>query len=65
MKCIRLKNELKNPCGLSMELNETEVLQLRQILNRALNTWPEAPADWKSVSDLLNYGRILQPYADF
>ena len=64
MKITRLKDELKNPSGLKIELNEKETIQFRQILNRALNTWPEAPADFKSLSDLLDHGRILQPYTD-
>jgi hypothetical protein len=64
MKITRLKDELKNPCGLNLALDEKESIQLRQILNRALNTWPEAPADFKSLSDLLDHGRILQPYTD-
>jgi len=64
MKIKRLKNELKNPCGLEIQLDEKEVKQFQQVLNRALNCWPEAPADWKSLSDLLDHGRILQPYTD-
>lgn len=64
MKVVTLKDELKNPCGLQISLNELETKQFRQILNRALNTWEAAPADWKSVSDLLEHGRILQLYTD-
>ena len=34
----------------------------RTALNRALNCWPEAPAELKELSDMLEHGRILQDY---
>lgn len=64
MKFKRLKDELKNPAGLEISLEESEIKAFQAILNRALNTWPDAPADWKSVADLLEFGRVLQPYTD-
>lgn len=64
IKATRLKDELKNPSGLRLELDEEATKQLERILNRALNTWPEAPADWKSLADYLMHGKILQPYVD-
>jgi hypothetical protein len=37
---------------------------LMAVLHHALNTWPEAPAEWKVLWDLLEHGRILQEYDD-
>lgn len=36
----------------------------RKILHRALNTWPECPAEWKEVADMIEHGKILQDYQD-
>lgn len=59
-----IKDELKNTAGLELSLDIEARNQLIAILNRALNTWPEAPADWKGLADYLVHGRILQQYVD-
>lgn len=65
IKAVRLKDELKNPSGLVLTLDETAKDQLTILLNRALNTWPEAPKDWKELADYLVHGRVLQNYDNY
>jgi hypothetical protein len=59
-----IKDELGNRSGLTLTLDNKAVAELTNLLNRALNTYPEAPADWKGLSDMLVHGKILQLYSD-
>lgn len=43
---------------------EGTIDQFKQILNRALNCWPECPPDFKELADMLFHGRVLQDYRD-
>lgn len=35
-----------------------------KLVNRALNCWPNAPAELKQLGDMLTEGKILQDYTD-
>lgn len=64
IQASKLRDELKNPIGIQLSLDIEATKQLCVILNRALNTWPDAPAQWKELSDMLTHGAILQKYSD-
>lgn len=49
---------------LSITRDDLSLNQFRELLNRALNCWPECPADFKNLSDLLEHGKVLQEYSD-
>lgn len=49
---------------LSITRDDLSLTQFRELLNRALNCWPECPSDFKQLSDLLEHGTILQEYSD-
>jgi hypothetical protein len=49
---------------LSITKDDSSITQFRELLNRALNCWPECPVDFKQLSDLLEHGKILQEYSD-
>jgi hypothetical protein len=34
----------------------------KNVLNRALNCYPDAHPDWKELADYLQHGRVLQDY---
>jgi hypothetical protein len=36
----------------------------KTILDRALNVWPDCPAEWKSMADIVIHGTTLQKYRD-
>lgn len=61
IRCGTAENKL---VGLKLEMEGHSLIFFRQILNRALNCWPEAPAEWKQLSDMLEHGKILQDYED-
>lgn len=48
--------------GLHISLTEDSIFSFRKILLRALNTWPECPAEWKELADLIEHGTVLQDY---
>lgn len=48
---------------LALELKDAATINsFQQLLNRALNTWEDAPADWKELSDKMEHGKVLQNY---
>lgn len=53
-----------NLISLDLSLSKDSILHFRTLLNRALNCYPQAPAEWKELSDMLEHGRILQNYSD-
>jgi hypothetical protein len=46
---------------LTLEDKET-IRSFQTLLNRALNTWPDAPPEWKELSDRIEHGKALQDY---
>lgn len=47
---------------LHIQMDAEGIHALKKILNRALNTWPEAPEEFKELSDMLEHGRVPQEY---
>lgn len=37
---------------------------MQQIMQRATNLWPDAPANIKQVADIVTSGKVLQSYKD-
>ena len=56
------KNELGNTSEIQITLPVERVTEFKTILNRALNTWADAPPEWKELSDILEHGQMLQDY---
>lgn len=57
----------KNPADnsiaeLHLSIKADALPGLITILSRALNCWPEAPAEWKQLADMLVHGKVLQNY---
>lgn len=40
------------------------ISQFKELVNRALNCWDDAPKDLKELGDMLSHGKILQQYSD-
>ena len=56
------KNELGNTAAIQITIPIERVTEFKAILNRALNTWQDAPPEWKELSDILEHGQMLQDY---
>jgi len=53
------------PCSWCIYLKTSQSLEtLKEILNRALNTWPDCPAEFKEFADVVISGAIQQKYYD-
>lgn len=39
-------------------------IHMQQIMQRATNLWPDAPANIKQVADIVTNGQVMQPYKD-
>lgn len=49
--------------GTMMVFVKNETLEsFKTLVQRAMNTWPDAPAELKEFADLLLEGKILQDY---
>lgn len=60
---LKVTKNLQNELHLvRLELTEESIKEFQLVLQRALNCWPDAPADFKSLADILEYGRPLQDY---
>ena len=51
-----------NKSRFTMELDAEAITSFKQVLNRALNCWPDAPPEWKDLADRLEFGKPLQNY---
>ena len=58
----RLKDGTGKVIALQLTIPFDRYNEFQTILNRALNTWDTAPAEWKELSDVLNHGNTLQNY---
>jgi len=47
---------------LQINVHEQAVPAFKDLVQRAMNTWPDAPAELKEFADLLLEGKILQDY---
>lgn len=47
-----------------IEITEESIDQFKQLVDRALNCWNSAPADLKSLGDLLTHGYVTQKYEE-
>lgn len=56
------KDVAGNTVAVILEIPENHLPGFKLILNRALNTWPDAPPEWKHLADMLEYGHSLQNY---
>jgi hypothetical protein len=43
-------------------VDKSSLPAFRDMLQRAMNTWPDAPAELKEFADLILDGKILQDY---
>ena len=57
-----MKNELGNMSAIQITIPTERIVEFRTILSRALNTWAEAPFEWKELSDIFEHGYPLQDY---
>lgn len=48
--------------GISIHADKTSVENLKIILVRACNVWPDAPIEIKELHDMLLLGQLLQDY---
>jgi hypothetical protein len=44
-------------------VDEEAINQFTELVNRALNAWPDAPKDLKDLGDMLTHGRITQDHS--
>jgi hypothetical protein len=49
--------------GAHIAITEDSIESFTKMVNRALNTWDEAPKDLKELGDMLVHGKILQDYS--
>lgn len=43
--------------------DEQSLKEFRELVNRALNCWDQAPKDLKELGDILTHGRITQDHS--
>lgn len=49
--------------GVQVTIEVRSVEAFKQLVQRGLNTWDEAPPELKAFGDILIHGRVLQDYA--
>lgn len=60
---LKITKNLQNELHLvRVEFTSESIKEFQSVLQRALNCWPDAPADFKSLADILEYGKPLQDY---
>jgi hypothetical protein len=45
-----------------ISVTESSLLMFQELVNRALNCWPDAPKELKDMGDMLTHGRITQDH---
>jgi hypothetical protein len=48
--------------GLILSIPETSIPSFLNLLNRALNCFPEAEPEWKHLADIIQHGSPLMDY---
>lgn len=67
IKCIDTTDEsigivIVDSGHLTVYLSPKALPAFKSLVQRAMNTWPDAPAELKEFADLLLEGKILQDY---
>ena len=56
---------LVNPATAQLSMVGVDTISVfKELVRRALNTWPDAPAEMKTFGDMVCEGTVLQNYAD-
>lgn len=65
---IELKTLLTDGRGVDAKLividSQEDWLDFKELVFRAMNLWPDAPASLKRFSDMVQHGKVLQDYKD-
>ena len=56
------RNAAGNIDAAHFSITEESLPSFTKAINRALNTWDDAPAEMKELGDMLTHGKILQDY---
>ena len=56
------KNAEGKTIAIILEIPANHLPGFQTILQRALNTWPDAPPEWKHLADMIEFGYPLQDY---
>jgi hypothetical protein len=57
------RNSSEKIDGAHIAITEESMESFTKMVNRALNTWDDAPKDLKELGDMLVHGRVLQDYS--
>lgn len=49
--------------GMRIIIPKTDLPAFKQMVQRGVNLWPDAPASIKSAADIITNGAEMQPYA--
>ena len=58
------RNSMFKIDGAHISITSESIEDFTKMVNRALNTWDEAPKDLKELGDMLVHGKILQDYSN-
>lgn len=65
---IGLKTLVEDGVGTEAKMivitTEEDWLDFKELVFRAMNLWPDAPASLKRLSDMIQHGKVLQNYTD-
>jgi hypothetical protein len=57
------RNSLFKIDAAHISITEESMEDFIKLVNRALNTWDDAPKDLKELGDMLVHGKVLQDYS--
>jgi hypothetical protein len=59
---ITLRNDSGEPVGFSIIVEQEDVKDFKEMVNRAFNCWDTASPELKVFADKITHGKILQNY---